>query len=82
MTKEPISIELQWANYCSRVGLVRGNVTENQWLETKQAFYAGVSSLLVLMKTSIPDLPEAQGILALEKLNQEADFFWRRFIVN
>ena len=74
---EPISIEAQFDNYLKRVKLDKKQMSSVQYDETKKAFFAGASAMLVLMQTSIPDLPDAQAEAAFSKLIQEAEFFWK-----
>lgn len=77
MAKEEINIEIQFENYLKRVKLDKNKMSRTQYDETKKAFFAGASSMLVLFRTSIPDLPDKQAIIAMEKLWQEAEFFWK-----
>lgn len=82
MAQEPINIEKQFENYLTRVGLQKYQMSEVQYNETKKAFYAGASAMLVLFRGEIPDLSEVQAMAAMEKLWQEAEFFWNKFLVN
>lgn len=77
MAKEPINIEKQFENYLQRVKLSKAQMSPVQYDETKKAFYAGFSAMIVLCETSIPDLPDAEAELAFMKLRQEAEFYWK-----
>lgn len=74
---EPISIDKQFENYLLRVKLDKNKMSRTQYDETKKAFYAGASAMLVLFQTSILDLPEDKALLAMNKLIQEAEFYWK-----
>jgi hypothetical protein len=77
MSKE-ISIERQFENYATRVNLDKTKVSPVQYDETKKAFFAGASAMLLLFSTVIPDIPnDATAVMAIEKLNQEAEFYWK-----
>lgn len=77
MAQEIISIDGQFENYLKRVGLDKNKVSKAQYDETKKAFFAGASGMLVLFQGPIPDLPEDEAVVAMEKLIQEAEFFWK-----
>lgn len=74
---EIISIDGQFENYLKRVGLDKNKVGKAQYDETKKAFFAGASGMLVLFQGPIPALPEDQAVVAMEKLIQEAEFYWK-----
>jgi len=74
--KEPIGIDAQFQNYLTRVKLDKNKITLTQYDETKKAFFAGASSMLVLFRNEIPELSDKEAILAIEKLFQEASFYW------
>ncbi len=82
MANEPISISKQFDNYLVRVKLDRNKMSPVQYSETQKAFYAGASAMLILFSKEIPDLPEAQAVIEMEKLMQEAEFFWNKFLHN
>ena len=74
--KEPISIDKQFENYLIRVKLDKSKMSRTQYDETKKAFFAGASAMLVLFSTEIPDLPEELAFMEMQKLHQEAHFYW------
>lgn len=74
--KEPINIEKQFENYLMRVKLDKNKMSRVQYDEMKKAFFAGASAMLILFRTEIPDLPEAKAMVEMEKLWQEAQFYW------
>jgi len=75
---EPISIEKQFENYAARVKLYKNKISAVQYDETKKAFFAGASAMLFLFSTVIPEIPdEATAVMEMEKLNQEAEFYWK-----
>ena len=76
MAKEPISIDKQFDNYLTRVKLDKSKLSPTQYDETKKAFYAGASAMLVLFRTEIPELSDAMAMIEMEKLWQEAGFYW------
>lgn len=77
MANEIINIEVQFDNYLKRVKLDKAKLSRTQYDETKKSFFAGASAMLVLFRTSIPDLDDDKAFIAMEKLWQEAEFFWR-----
>lgn len=74
--KEPISIDGQFQNYLAKVNLDKNKMSPTQYDETKKAFFAGASAMLVLFKTEIPELSDDAAMLAMTKLFQEASFYW------
>ena len=76
MANEPISIDKQFENYLIRVKLDKNKISPTQYQETKRAFYAGASAMLVLFRGPIPDLPEDKAVIEMDKLWSEASFFW------
>jgi hypothetical protein len=75
--QEIISIDGQFENYLQRVKLDKNTCSKAQYDETKKAFFAGASGMLVLFQGPIPELPEEEAVVAMEKLVQEAEFYWR-----
>lgn len=74
---EPITIENQFVNYAMRVHLDKTKVSPVQYDETKKAFFAGASAVLVLLHTQLPDMPKKEAAAAVQKLIQEAEFYWK-----
>lgn len=74
---EPINIEKQWENYLLRVKLDKLKMSSVQYDELKKAFFAGASAMLLLFRTEIPALPTDKAMIEMEKLWQEAAFFWK-----
>jgi hypothetical protein len=74
---EPINIDQQFENYLSRMKLDKSKLNQVQYDEMKKSFFAGASAMLMLFRIEIPDLPEDKAMVAMEKLWQEAQFFWK-----
>jgi hypothetical protein len=75
--QEPLNIAGQFENAMERLKIYKDRVPAIQWQEMERAFYAGASSMLLLMSGPIPELPDRQAEMAFKKLLQEAEFFWR-----
>jgi hypothetical protein len=74
---EPINIQKQFENYLVRVKLDKDKMSPTQYNETKQAFFAGASAMLVLFRTTIPDLSDDKAYDAMDSLWNEAEFYWK-----
>lgn len=72
------NIEQEFKNYCDRVKLDTDNCPPVQVIETRRAFYAGVTSLLVFMRNDIAEQPEDDGVAALELVWSDLQRFWER----
>jgi hypothetical protein len=74
---EPLpSIEECWSAYADRVLPADAGVVQRR--ETTKAFYAGFWSMLsICIRLGEPDVPEADGMAALERLRIEAETWIR-----
>ena len=75
--EEPLTISGQFENAMERLKIKKDQVPDVQWQEMERAFYAGASSILLLMSGPIPALPNKQAEIVFQRLLQEAEFYWR-----
>ncbi len=71
-----MSIEFQYKMYLELVKLDERTMHPIQAKETKQAFYAACGQMLILLRDTISELSEEEGVVVLERLvNECADHF-------
>jgi hypothetical protein len=63
------TVATMWAEYSSKA--YPSSISDMQREETKQAFYAGMFSLLGYMLGDIAEMSDDRGVVELESLNQE-----------
>jgi len=69
------NLKNQYKNYLDRVGLKESQMSDKQSAETKRAFMAGCSSMLVLSKKK-KALSLTERLLADECMQHELTKFW------
>ncbi len=71
------TIQTQWEKYLKRVDLKESEMLPIQTQETKRAFFAGVSQLLVLLREDVSALEENEAINTMERMETECGEFWK-----
>lgn len=65
-------VRAEWLGYLQEV--LPASPDQTQVHETRQAFYAGATALLAIVR-KVGDLPEDEGVAALENISQELQRF-------
>lgn len=72
------NIEAEFQKYCTMVRLDTDNCSPTQVIETRRAFYAGISQILMFLKNDLTGLPADEGIDELERITGLCGAFWKR----
>lgn len=76
--KEFYTIEQQYQQYLSLVGLSEEDMHLVQKVETRRAFYAGCGQLLHILRDEVSKLSEDEAVQVMEDLLQEVQDFWKK----
>lgn len=74
--KEQFDIEYQYKKYLDTVKLDESKMHPTQKVETKRAFIAGMTYLMLLMDNELVEIPEEEGAILLTKLHSQIKMFW------
>lgn len=70
------NIELMFQNYLKKVNLDPTKMSKVQFTETRRAFMAGVSSLIVVMVDDISEMGEQNAFEYMEDISNQCETFW------
>lgn len=76
--KKSFTIEQQYQQYLSLVGLSEEDMHPVQKIETRRAFYAGCGQLLYILRDGVSKLSEDEAVQKMEDLLQEVQDFWKK----
>jgi hypothetical protein len=75
-----MNIELLYQDYLRAGGLNEAKMHPIQKSETKKAFMGGFSSMVKLLREQISEMPEDDGVDALESINEQLKNYWLSII--
>lgn len=71
------NVEAQYKNYLYAVKLPEENMSKDQRIETRRAFYGAYGTLLQLMRNVISEYDDEMGAAILERMFEQVDSFFR-----
>lgn len=74
---ENLTLEEQYKFYLKKVNLDEAKMHESQKIETKRAFAAGFSQMLVIMTSDISVLQQEEGVQLIDSLMTQCKEFWK-----
>lgn len=69
-----------YSDYLKRIELSEDKMIPTQRLQTKQAFYAGISSLMVMQREDLTTIPEDDAVNVLDSIWKECINYWAGYM--
>jgi hypothetical protein len=72
------NLEHQYQQYLDRVNITEAQMGQVQRVETRRAFMAGCSQMLVLLRDDLTELDEDEAVDSLQDMIDQSADFWKK----
>lgn len=74
----PFDLESQFRQYLGKMNLQQVEPDSRPYKEIKRAFLGGMGSCIILFTEVVADLPEEDGVQAIERLRNDLIEYWNQ----
>jgi hypothetical protein len=80
ITEAEFTAEAQYQDFLRRMGLFEDLMHETQKKQLRDSFFAGLASMMFILREDLVDMPEAEGVEILENISKELFDHFQQYI--